>query len=118
MPDLDSDSVVSVENDALDLIDRQIIHALAVEPRASFRTIGEVVGVSDQTAARRYRKLRESVGLGIYGLVRGPLAGWVDWLVRLQTTPGSATRSSCAGCPAAAGLSRSPLTPPCTSSAR
>jgi DNA-binding Lrp family transcriptional regulator len=90
MPDLDSDSVVSVENDALDLIDRQIIHALAVEPRASFRTIGEVVGVSDQTAARRYRKLRESVGLGIYGLVRGPLAGWVDWLVRLQTTPGGA----------------------------
>jgi DNA-binding Lrp family transcriptional regulator len=90
MPDLDSDSVVNVENGVLDLIDRQIIHALAVEPRASFRTIGEVVGVSDQTAARRYRKLRESVGLGIYGLVRGQLAGWVDWLVRLQTTPGGA----------------------------
>jgi DNA-binding Lrp family transcriptional regulator len=90
MPDIDPDSVGGVENSVLDLIDRQIIHALAVQPRASFRTIGEVVGVSDQTAARRYRRLRDSVGLGIYGLVRGSLAGWVDWLVRLQTTPGGA----------------------------
>jgi DNA-binding Lrp family transcriptional regulator len=74
----------------LDSVDRQIIHALAVQPRASFRAIGEVVGVSDQTAARRYRRMRESVGLGIYGLVSGSLAGWVDWMVRLQTTPGGA----------------------------
>jgi DNA-binding Lrp family transcriptional regulator len=80
-----------VETTTLDLVDRQIIHALAVEARASFRAIGEVVGVSDQTAARRYRRLRESAGLGVFGLVRGSLAGWVDWLVRLQITPGSAT---------------------------
>lgn len=79
-----------MENSTLDPVDRQIIHALAVQPRASFRAIGEVVGVSDQTVARRYRRMRETVGLGIYGLVRGPLAGWVDWLVRLQTTPGGA----------------------------
>jgi DNA-binding Lrp family transcriptional regulator len=79
-----------VESDTLDLIDRQIIHLLALEPRASFRTIGDVVGVSDQTAARRYRRMRESAALGVYGLVRGSVAGWVDWLVRLQTTPGGA----------------------------
>jgi DNA-binding Lrp family transcriptional regulator len=80
----------SVETGTLDLVDRQIVHVLAVEPRASFRAIGEVVGVSDQTVARRYRKLRESAGLGVFGLIRGSLAGWVDWLVRLQTTPGGA----------------------------
>jgi hypothetical protein len=74
-----------------DAVDRQIIHALTVQPRAAFRTLAQVVGVSDQTAARRYRRLRESAGLRVLGLVRGAQAGWVDWMVRLQTTPGGAT---------------------------
>jgi DNA-binding Lrp family transcriptional regulator len=80
-----------VESDVLDAIDRQIIHVIEVEPRASFRTIAEVTGVSDQTAARRYRRLREVAGLRVVGLVSGPAAGWTDWLIRLQTTPGGAT---------------------------
>jgi DNA-binding Lrp family transcriptional regulator len=74
----------------LDVIDRQIIHVLAIRPRASFREIADVVGVSDQTAARRYRRLGETAGLRVLGLVDAARAGWVDWLVRLQTTPGSA----------------------------
>ena len=28
--------------------------------------------------------------LRVLGVVNGPRAGWVDWFVRLQTTPGSA----------------------------
>jgi DNA-binding Lrp family transcriptional regulator len=75
----------------LDAIDRQIIHVLELEPRASFRTIAEVIGVSDQTAARRYRRMREVAGLRVVCLVQGSRAGWTDWLVRLQTTPGSAS---------------------------
>ena len=74
----------------LDEIDRQIVHVLTVEPRASFRTIAEVTGISDQTAARRYHKLSESAGLRVLGVVSGARVGWVDWFVRLQTTPGSA----------------------------
>ena len=74
----------------LDAIDRQLVHVLTVEPRASFRTIAEVTGISDQTAARRYHKLSESAGLRVLGVVSGALLGWVDWFVRLQTTPGSA----------------------------
>jgi len=74
----------------LDAIDRQLVHVLTVEPRASFRTIAEVTGISDQTAARRYHKLSESAGLRVLGVVSGALVGWVDWFVRLQTTPGSA----------------------------
>ncbi len=74
----------------LDAIDRQLAHVLTVEPRASFRTIAEVTGISDQTAARRYRKLSESAGLRVLGVVSGARVGWVDWFVRLQTTPGSA----------------------------
>jgi len=79
-----------VENITLDATDRQLVHVLTLEPRASFRTIAEVAGISDQTAARRYRKLSESAGLRVLGVVSGARVGWVDWFVRLQTTPGSA----------------------------
>jgi DNA-binding Lrp family transcriptional regulator len=79
-----------VEVTKLDAIDCQIIHMLTIEPRASFRAIGEVTGMSDQTAARRYRRLSESAGLRVLGVVNGTRLGWVDWFLRLQTTPGSA----------------------------
>ena len=74
----------------LDTIDRQIVHMLTVEPRAPFRTIAEVTGISDQTAARRYRRLAESFGLRVLGVLDGSSLGWVDWFVRLQTMPGAA----------------------------
>ncbi len=74
----------------LDTVDRQIIHILAIEPRASFRTLAEVTGISDQTAARRYRRLTESAGLRVLGVVDGSQLGWTGWFLRLQTTPGSA----------------------------
>ena len=63
---------------------------LTIEPRASFRAIAEVTGISDQTAARRYRRLSEAAGLRVLGVVDGTRLGWVDWYLRLQTTPGSA----------------------------
>jgi DNA-binding Lrp family transcriptional regulator len=90
VPNSDSVTLITVETDTLDAIDRQIIHLLTLDPRASFRAIADVVGVSDQTAARRYRRLREMAGLRVLGVISGPRAGWVDWMVRLQTTPGSA----------------------------
>jgi DNA-binding Lrp family transcriptional regulator len=74
----------------MDAIDRQITHVLTIEPRASFRTIADVTGISDQTAARRYRKLSESAGLRVLGVLNGARLGWTDWFVRLQITPGSA----------------------------
>jgi DNA-binding Lrp family transcriptional regulator len=74
----------------LDPIDRQIIHMLAIEPRASFRAIAEVTGISDQTAARRYRRLSEAAGLRVLGVLDGTRLGWADWFLRLQTAPGSA----------------------------
>jgi len=79
-----------VEVPVLDAVDRQIIHILTIEPRASFRTVADVAGISDQTAARRYRRLSETAGLRVLGMVDGSRLGWVDWFVRLQTTPGSA----------------------------
>jgi DNA-binding Lrp family transcriptional regulator len=51
-----------------------------------------VAGVSDQTIARRYRRLAASADLRVLGLIDGQRAGWVNWLVRLQAVPGSAQR--------------------------
>jgi DNA-binding Lrp family transcriptional regulator len=79
-----------VEVSVLDAVDRQIIHILTVEPRASFRTVADIAGISDQTAARRYRRLSETAGLRVLGVPDGSRLGWTDWFVRLQTTPGSA----------------------------
>ena len=44
----------------LDAVDRRLLHALGVDGRASFRLIASVIGVSEQTAARRYRRLRDA----------------------------------------------------------
>ena len=74
----------------LDAVDHQIIHILTIEPRASFRTIADVTGISDQTVARRYRRMREAAGLRVLGVPDGSRLGWTDWFVRLQTTPGGA----------------------------
>ena len=74
----------------LDAIDRQIVHILTIEPRASFRTVADVAGISDQTAARRYRRMAESAGLRVLGVPDSSRLGWTDWFLRLQTTPGGA----------------------------
>jgi DNA-binding Lrp family transcriptional regulator len=81
-----------VKTSQLDEVDRQLLHALMLAPRAPFRQLAVVLGVSDQTVARRYRRLAETAGLRVFGLIDAPRAGWVNWLVRLQTAPGSAQR--------------------------
>ena len=83
-------NLTCVESLTLDAMDRQIIHILAIEPRASFRTVADVTGISDQTAARRYRRLCDTVGLRVLGMPDGSRLGWTNWFVRLQTTPGGA----------------------------
>jgi DNA-binding Lrp family transcriptional regulator len=79
-----------VETSQPDEVDRQLVHALVIAPRAPFRVLADVLGVSDQTVARRYRRLVAAFGLRVTGVVNGPRLGWVDWFVRLQVTPGSA----------------------------
>src|SRR5260370_17410997 len=41
----------------LGFLDRQIIYALIIDSRAPFSRIAVVVGASEQTVARRYRRL-------------------------------------------------------------
>jgi DNA-binding Lrp family transcriptional regulator len=91
-PDLDIARLLSVKTSQLDDVDRQLLHALMVAPRASFRQLAAVLEVSDQTIGRRYRRLAATAGLRVFGLIDGQRAGWVDWLVRLQAAPGGAQR--------------------------
>jgi DNA-binding Lrp family transcriptional regulator len=75
----------------VDTVDRQLLHALGIHGRASFRLIGSVLGVSEQTVARRYRRLREA---GVLRVLMLPAPDPADGgqLVRLEVQP-SAVRA-------------------------
>jgi DNA-binding Lrp family transcriptional regulator len=79
-----------VESGLLDDLDRRLAHALQLDGRASFSTIASVLGVSDQTIARRYRKLRSSGVLRVVGIPEAAPLGQVHWLVRLRCVPDAA----------------------------
>ncbi|UOZ08456.1 Lrp/AsnC family transcriptional regulator [Amycolatopsis sp. WQ 127309] len=79
-----------MNSDLLDELDRRLAHALQLDGRASFSTIAEVLGVSDQTIARRYRKLRSSGVLRVVGVPEAAPLGQVHWLVRLRCVPDAA----------------------------
>jgi DNA-binding Lrp family transcriptional regulator len=72
-------------------IDRALIHALTVDGRAPFRRIAGVLGVSDQTVARRYHRLRRTGRLRVVGRLDPRCLGRVEeWMFRLQCTPRAA----------------------------
>ncbi|MEU5614187.1 Lrp/AsnC family transcriptional regulator [Streptomyces sparsogenes] len=74
----------------LDDIDRGLIHALHLDGRAPFSRIAAVLGVSTQTVARRYQRLRSEAGLRVVGLPDPHRAGQTQWLVRIAATPATA----------------------------
>ena len=74
----------------LDSLDRKIAHALQIDGRMPFTAIGTALGVSDQTVARRYRKLRSTDALRVIGLTEARRRGQVEWVVRLRCVPGAA----------------------------
>ncbi|WP_030440151.1 AsnC family transcriptional regulator [Actinoplanes subtropicus] len=79
------------ESRAIDRVDRQILHALQIAPRAPFARIATVLGVSEQTVARRYQRMR---GAGIVRVLarqeptHRPKASY--WSLRIGCRPGTA----------------------------
>jgi DNA-binding Lrp family transcriptional regulator len=69
------------------LTDEQLLHALTLDPRAPFSRIAAVLGVSDQTVARRYRRLRADFGMRVIGMTDGARLGRTRWILRLRCTP-------------------------------
>ena len=82
-------SLLLVETIAVDDLDRQLTQCLGVDGRASFSAIAEVLGVSDQTTARRYRRLRSAGALRVVGLKYPKWSGRANWFLRLRCVPGS-----------------------------
>lgn len=76
--------------DTVDELDQALLHALQVSPRASFRLVGEVLGVSDQTVARRYARLRSEHALRVRGLSDPAALGWASWVLRVRAAPHAA----------------------------
>ena len=81
-----------LESAVLDLLDRQLIRALQLDPRVPFSRVADVLGVSEQTVARRYRRLRTDGYLRVLGLVSPRALGTTEWLVRIGCRPGGARR--------------------------
>ncbi|GAB3897026.1 Lrp/AsnC family transcriptional regulator [Kibdelosporangium lantanae] len=74
----------------MERIDRQIVHCLVYDGRAPFRRIAEVLGVSEQTVARRYRALRADGAVRVRALLDSRAAGQQRWFVRVQCRPDAA----------------------------
>jgi DNA-binding Lrp family transcriptional regulator len=88
LPDIDIEYRDVVDIFTVDELDRQLVQCLGVDGRASFAAIAEILGVSDQTVARRYRRLRSAGALRVVGL-RYPKTGDASWMLRMRCVPGS-----------------------------
>jgi DNA-binding Lrp family transcriptional regulator len=79
-----------VDSVTLDDVDRGLLHALQIDGRAPLRAIAGVIGVSENTVARRYQRLRSAGVLRVAGVINGARLGYVPWTIRLQCTPDAA----------------------------
>lgn len=71
----------------LNPLDSKILHALHIDSRASFRRIGQVVGVSPQTVTRRYAALRADASLRVLGRTQPYAVGEEEWFLRVRCAP-------------------------------
>ncbi|MGP4015005.1 Lrp/AsnC family transcriptional regulator [Saccharopolyspora sp. 5N708] len=79
-----------METDIADELDRQLIHALQLDGRAPFSRLAEALGVSDQTVARRYRRLRSADRVRVVAAPPANHYGHGRWMLRLRCAPGAA----------------------------
>jgi DNA-binding Lrp family transcriptional regulator len=75
---------------AVDELDHQLLHALQLDARLPFARFAQLVGVSEQTVARRFRRLRAAGVVRVVGLVVPTPLGETAWIVRVQSRPNAA----------------------------
>ena len=81
-----------VKSSKFDDLDRRLVQALQLDGRVPFSRIAEALGVSDQTIARRYTRLRTEGHIRVIASVEYAFMGEVAWLVRVQCKPDGAER--------------------------
>jgi DNA-binding Lrp family transcriptional regulator len=73
----------------LDDLDSRLAHALQLDGRAPFSRLATVLGVSEQTVARRFRRLRADGVVRVLGMPT-PSRGEPHWFVRVRVQPAAA----------------------------
>lgn len=73
-----------VKSAKFDDLDRRLVQALQLDGRLPFSRIAEVLGVSDQTIARRYTRLRTEGLIRVLASIDPSRLGQVQWMVRVQ----------------------------------
>jgi DNA-binding Lrp family transcriptional regulator len=73
----------------IDATDRKIVHAMQLDGRAPFSRIAAVLGLSEQTVARRWRRLRADGVVRVLGLT-APDGAEPHWFVRVRVQPAAA----------------------------
>jgi DNA-binding Lrp family transcriptional regulator len=80
---------VSQKTIVLDRLDHQLLHALQLDGRLPFARFAQLTDVSEQTVARRYRRLRAAGVVRVLGLIDPVPLGESGWIVRIQSRPDS-----------------------------
>jgi DNA-binding Lrp family transcriptional regulator len=80
-----------MQESMLDEIDRRLIHALQVEPRASWRDLAPVVGKDPVTLARHWTRLREKGIVWVTGLPTRLLTA----LIEIECSPEHLDANAC-----------------------
>ncbi|GAX48702.1 Lrp/AsnC family transcriptional regulator [Streptomyces olivochromogenes] len=81
---------MEMESHTFDKLDLQLVAALELDARAPFSRIAAVLGVSDQTIARRFRRLSAEGGLRVVAVRDAERLGQSQWMLRLRCAPDSA----------------------------
>ncbi|WP_037077436.1 Lrp/AsnC family transcriptional regulator [Pseudonocardia spinosispora] len=81
---------ISADSANLDESDRALVRALQGEGRASWSRLAATLDVSEQTVARRYRRLHTAGLLRVVGLPSSRRVGYTEWLFRIQCNPTTA----------------------------
>ncbi|WP_040810313.1 Lrp/AsnC family transcriptional regulator [Nocardia concava] len=78
------------DSSVLDVLDKQIVHGLVTDARIPFARLGAILGVSEQTVARRYRSLLGRGIIHVAGQVNTMPLGQPRWLMRITSEPAKA----------------------------
>src|ERR1700692_4564953 len=81
---------MSMESINVDALDRKIIHALYIDPRAPSLRLAEDLASAEPTVSRLYRRLFDDRILRVVGQLDSQRLGRYDWAIRIRCPPGSA----------------------------
>jgi DNA-binding Lrp family transcriptional regulator len=85
------EAIESADSITVDADDMRILRALQIDPRIGFATVGSVLGLSELTVARRYRRMCATGAIRVVGVADPGALGLSQWMVRLRCRPGSVT---------------------------